>query len=140
MNLFVNFRSQNQCESTGKRREYEQEKKQTLLKIKEHHSRKQKPNDAFAPRYFIQSSTCNKPISRQHSYKVINNNRTCFGLWNSGLRWNQWRIKKEKDQILKTRSKVKSKLFLIFPNFIKLCLVEYKSFTSHVSKNFWLSM
>ena len=57
MNLFENFRSQNRGESTGKRREYEQEMKQTLQKIKEHHSRKQKPNDAFALRCFIPSST-----------------------------------------------------------------------------------
>lgn len=117
--------------------------KQTLQKIKEHHSRKQKSNDAFALRCFIPSSTCNKPISRQLSYKVINNNRTCFGLWKSGLKWKQWRVKKEEDQILKTRSKVKSKLFLklllfLFLYFLRIFDCQCK--TLNINIKFWISI
>ena len=45
-------------------KEYVQEKKQALQKIKEQHSRKQTSNDTFVPRLFAISSTCTKQFSR----------------------------------------------------------------------------
>lgn len=101
-----------------------------LLKIREQHTRcNRNPVNCFVARYFVQSSTCAEPISKDNlptSHNHISSTGTCSGLWIQCYWWNQYESRMSRTtfwwQWTSKELKDKSKFFLHF-QILELCWV-----------------